>query len=149
VNKEIFRQKFDRVAEWFNSHYFARQFGIMLDYDYIDVDSIVAGMPIRLEQCTGGKIVTGGIYAVLGNAAGVSLAMIYSEHFTPLAEIKNLKFYKPIVFGKDKILLARAKLFKIEKNRIIIKVEIFCEDNQTRAEGIFEYAILSEDYKTD
>ncbi|MBU4347970.1 hypothetical protein KJ671_00495 [Patescibacteria group bacterium] len=148
-------KKSKEVKKWFKKHPFVHWFQISLIS--LDTNSAVISMPSTMKECAQGKIITGGVQVVLGNAAGVAVAMMHSKYFTPLAEIKKIKFYHPIILNKDKILLANAKFVKIKTNRIIIKVEISAEggsafggkdkkNNQLKTEGIFEYALLSKKY---
>ena len=134
------------VRQWFDSHPFVRWFELSLMH--IDERSSVVEMPICVKHCTGNGIVTGGIHAVLGNAAGVSLAMMHSENFTPLAEIKNLKFCRPVRLDKDNKLLAEAQFLGlgIDQDRILIKVLIKNFAGELKAEGVFEYALLDRPY---
>ncbi|MBI4992458.1 MAG: PaaI family thioesterase [Candidatus Harrisonbacteria bacterium] len=139
------RQRIDVVKQWFDNHPFVRWFELSLTH--IDNQSTVVEMPICVKHCTGNGIVTGGVHAVLGNAAGVALAMMHSENFTPLAEINSLKFCRPVKLS-DERLLAEAQFLGIEQNRILIKVLIKNSVGELKAEGIFEYALLDKPYNS-
>jgi len=146
AGKEL-RSKIRDVRKWLDSHPFVHWFQLTLIK--INKNSAVILMPVFLKECTRDKVMTGGVHAVLGNAAGVALAMLHSSHFTPLAEIKNLKFYRPVVLEKDEELVAEAKFLAIQNNRIVIKVEIKNrKDDKLKADGIFEYALLISEYRT-
>jgi uncharacterized protein (TIGR00369 family) len=138
-------KKTREIERWFKKHPFVSWFKLSLVS--LDVDSATVLMPLITKECAQKGIITGGIHVVLGNAAGVALAMMHSKYFTPLAEIKKIKFYRPIILKKDKNLLATAKFKKIKNNRIVIKVEIKDEKiKQLKTDGIFEYALLSKNY---
>ncbi|GEM_PF-2515282 len=96
-------------------------------------------MGVMLRHCVvdgdGTAVVQGGVVATLVDFAGVYLARLISdspENITPLLKLDEV-YYKPIVFGKDKRLVAKAFNPRVKDNRIDIFVTVEGEDEGGRS----------------
>lgn len=137
------------VQEWFSKHPFVKFFSlelIMLTDKQVEVF-----LPMRREYCTSDNILTGGMFTLLANTAGVTLAMMNSEYFTPLAEIKDFQFLQPIVWDENKRpdkclgVWGIAEKKSLTAKRIVVKVQI-CQCT-IKASGTLKYARLGRSFE--
>lgn len=144
---ETENQRLRFVEDWFQSNPFVRHFQLKLVL--INGEESAVQMRLQPQHCTADKVITGGMHVLLANAAGVSLAMMNSEHFTPLVEIQEFKFLQPVVWAENEraSLVAIAKKVFAKDKRIKIKIKIYDRQGQ-KATGLLEYALLSRPFET-
>lgn len=139
-------EKAQGVFKWFDTLHFPRWAQIKLEE--LGPNSSLAHMSISIKHCARKDIVTGGVHVLVGNAAGVSLAMMHwdvpvSDNLddqTPLAEISSMKYLRPLTLD-DVELVAEAKFLGVKGRRICIDVQIKNRIGELKATGLFKYAI--------
>lgn len=101
-------------------------------------DRVVVTMPVPNNLANGDGILPGMVVAISGNIAGVHLAMMNSENFTPLPNTA-IHWLKPVVVGKDKMLIANATLIQAGKTLIVVEIKILNEAKELKAVGTFTF----------
>lgn len=136
-------EKAQKVFDFFNSSPFTKWWGLSLEF--IGVHKSVVSMKKAVKHCTPDMLLTGGVHNYMANAAAVSLAMMHSEHFTPLKR-NEMVFYRPILLDLNDVFV-EATLREISGKTIIIDVVIKdLGSDKLKAEGIFRYALLDAPY---
>jgi len=107
--------------------------------DSLGLQCAEASMPVHQEVCTAGGIVQGGVLAVLADYAGVYVAMMNDEGFTPLSSL-HLEYFRPTVLARDKKAIARAIVIHKAETRIVVEVKVENENRQLKAGGTLIFA---------
>lgn len=132
MDGDFLAKRWPELCEMFKRELPAWLFQIKLTH--LDATSAVARMPMSIWACAAANIVQGGVIAVLADYAGVYLAMMQCEGFTPLSSL-SIEYLRPAVLTKDKEVVAYAKLLHAGKTKIVIEVDVLNENNILKAVG--------------
>ena len=109
-----------------------------LELNYLFLTEVKVSMPGKENFVNGENVLPGFVVAMPANVAGVFLAMMNSDGFTPLVSAE-IQWLRPVIFGKDNKIIAFAAPLQVSKHLIRTEVKLENEKQELKAKGTLTF----------